>query len=102
MQQFSSSDINEAKRRVREMQERARSYSGIDSDSAPEEEPTEKPTEKAPENENGGNAFGIFDFLSSLTSGEDGSKGIILALILILSREKADNILILALLYILL
>ena len=92
----SSNDINEAKRRVREMQDKARSYTHT--------EPVfeEKPKD-IPKNEpEGASPFGIFDFLSNLTSDEGGSKGIILALILILAREKADNMLILALLYILL
>ena len=99
MQQFSSSDINEAKRRVKEMQERAKSYSQGDSQEAPGE-PEAQSGEKT--NENVSSAFGIFDFLSSLTGDDGGSKGIILALILILAKEKADNMLILALLYILL
>ena len=98
MADFSSSDINEAKRRVREMQERARSYSQGDEPEPPQESKESKNEEKSDST----SPFGIFDFLSNLTSGEDGSKGIILALILILAREKADNMLILALLYILL
>lgn len=100
MPQFSSSDINEAKRRVKEMQERARSYSHSDEKPIPEKEHNSESTEAA--GEKSASPFGIFDFLSSLTSDDGGSKGIILALILILSKEKADNMLILALLYILL
>ena len=95
----SSNDINEAKRRVREMQERAKSYAQKDSQEA-KAEPEAQSSEKA--NENAIPPSGIIDFLSSLTSDDGGSKGIILALILILAKEKADNMLILALLYILL
>ena len=94
MSQFSPSDINEAKRRVKEMQEKARSYSKA-GQSAPVEEKSKAENESA-------SPSGIFGMLSDLTSGDDSSKGLILALILILSREKADNMLILALLYILL
>jgi hypothetical protein len=98
MADFSSSDINEAKRRVREMQERAKSYSqGEQSPSLQEEKPKSES-----ESASSASPFGVFDFLSDFMSGDDGSKGIILALILILAREKADNMLILALLYILL
>ena len=96
-------DINEAKRRVKEMQERARYYSQNEPQPPEEEKKNEPPEESngaARETEKPG--AGIFDFLSSLTSDDGGSKGIVLALILILSREKADNMLILALLYILL
>ena len=92
----SSNDINEAKRRVREMQERAKSYT--QAEPAPQEKPVDTPkaeNESAP-------LFGGLDFLSNLMSDDGGSKGLILALILILSKEKADNMLILALLYILL
>ena len=94
----SSNDISEAKRRVREMQEKARSYNR----QSPE---TENPTGESSNNENESSkssAFGLFDIFSDLSGGDDSSKGLILALILILSREKADNMLILALLYILL
>jgi len=95
MADFSSSDINEAKRRVKEMQERARSYSQS-------EQPQNEEKKKEPPKTESQSPFGVFDFLSDFMSGDDGSKGIILALILILAREKADNMLILALLYILL
>lgn len=98
MAQFSSSDINEAKRRVKEMQEKAKSYAQPEDQSPPTE--SEKESRKSPESEK--KPSGIFEILSSISSGDDGSKGLILALILILSREKADNMLILALLYILL
>ncbi|MBR1763605.1 MAG: hypothetical protein IJ731_09640 [Eubacterium sp.] len=95
----SSNDINEAKRRVRQMQERAKSYS----ESIPETEKNETSENKKDEQKSAGfSSLGMLDFLGDLTSGDDGSKGLILALILILAKEKADNMLILALLYILL
>jgi hypothetical protein len=98
MAEFSSSDINEAKRRVWQMREKAKQFSNesIDFD---EPEQKSSPNENHQQNNSSSNVFDIFH---SLTSGEDGSKAIILALILILSHEKADNMLILALLYILL
>ncbi|MBR2100865.1 MAG: hypothetical protein IJ927_06090 [Eubacterium sp.] len=98
MANFSPSDINEAKRRVKEMQERARSYS----QSVPNENEKQNDIPETKTGSDNNSPLGIFDFLSNLTSGDDGSKGIVLALILILAREKADNMLILALLYILL
>lgn len=97
MADFSSNDINEAKRRVREMQERVKSYQPSE---APHEEKNERKQESSEKNNDNSSGFSIFNILGDLTSGED--KGLILALILILSREKADNMLILALLYILL
>ena len=97
MAEFSQNDISEAKRRVKEMQERAKSYQGDFSPPINEKFEGQEKEEKK-----NSSAFGIFDFLSDLTSGDDSSKGLILALILILAREKADNMLILALLYILL
>ena len=95
MAEFSQNDISEAKRRVKEMQERARSYQA---DAPPEEN---KNAQKEEKKENAA-PFGLSDILGDLTSGDDSSKGLILALILILAKEKADNMLILALLYILL
>lgn len=93
MSDFSSNDINEAKKRVREMRDRARGVvESAPNDKLPEILPKPKP--KA--NEIGG----IGEIFSSLLSSEDSS--LILALVLILSRENADNTLIMALLYILL
>ena len=97
MAEFSQNDISEAKRRVKEMQERAKSYQ---SNYVPPI--NEKPNEQKRDENKSSSAFGLFDFLGDLTSGDDSSKGLILALILILAKEKADNMLILALLYILL
>ena len=102
MAQFSSSDINEAKRRVKEMQEKARSYSRNEPSRINEVSNEENKEKAENENNSGSSLFGSLDFISNLFGEEDGSKGIILALILILAREKADNMLILALLYILL
>ncbi len=100
MNEFSSNDINDAKRRVEEMRKKANDY--IDSPK----------TNKDFSGDSNGNSINKNDsplsFLSDLTgslfssSGNDGSQGLILALILILSKEGADSKLILALLYILL
>lgn len=86
-----SNDIQEAKRRVEEMKRRSQSYI--------EPKLTNKTNSKSNNEPNI-----ISDFLGSLFSNksDDSSTGLILALILILSREGADNKLILALLYILL
>lgn len=92
MADFSSNDINEAKRRVREMQQRAREYTN---DTVSERD--DLPIKNVASQQNG-NIFG--DIFGNLSSSNDSS--LILAIILILSREKADNMLILALLYILL
>ena len=73
------SDIEGAKRRVEEMRRKAQVFS---------EEEKPAPPKPAP------------DIISTLTANDDSA--LILALILILSKEKADNMLILALLYILL
>ena len=91
MAEFSYSDISDAKRRVEEMRKKAQSYVGEDNnESAPPPEIRE----------NKPNSNNFFDLLGSLSANDDSA--LILALILILSREKADNMLILALLYILL
>ena len=101
MSQFSSSDINEAKRRVKEMQERAKMYTEQNNTNSDNEANYEKKNKNEKKSADSSD-FSLFDIFSELTSGDDSSKGLILALILILSREKADNMLILALLYILL
>lgn len=90
MSDFSSNDIYEAKKRVREMRDKAKGFVEQNPADAPI-----LPVEK-PKTDNGG----IGDIISNLISSEDSS--LILALVLILSHEKADNMLILALLYILL
>lgn len=86
-------DINDAKRRVEEMRKKAQDYISdqesqkIIKDSKPSENPM---------------SF-LTDITKSLfsSSNNDSSFGLILALILILSKEGGNNKLILALLYIL-
>ncbi len=97
MSSYSSSDINDAKRRVEEMRKRSQDYI------APSEK--SKTTSSPPESKQNFASNPISDLLNGIFSGSDsgdGSKGLILALILILSKEGADHSLILALLYILL
>lgn len=92
MADFLSSDINDAKKRVEEMRKKAQGYIN------PPSEPPPKPQENS-------NSFGfISDIIGSLfsSSENESSTGLILAIILILSREGGNNKLILALLYILL
>ncbi len=100
MNEFNSNDINDAKRRVEEMRKKANDY--IDA-----------PQNKNTISNNSGNKSSNkpdspLSFLSDITgslfssSKSDGSQGLVLALILILSKEGADSKLILALLYILL
>ena len=76
MAYFSENDINEAKKRVNDMQKRAKSLTN-DNDEKSEALNEENKDEK------------------------DDSSLIILALIMLLSHEGADNMLILALLYLL-
>lgn len=92
MPEFNDNDINEAKRRVWEMQNRA---SKILDDS--------ESTNKNSENETKTNS--IHNSTSNIqnnTNESDNSFLIILSLILILQHEGADNSLIFALLYLLL
>lgn len=87
MNDYSANDINDAKRRVEEMRQRAKDYVDSPQNDIPTQQADESP----------------IPFLSSLGIDKLGSdSSLILALILILSREGADNMLILALLYILL
>lgn len=106
---FSSSEINDAKRRVREMRERAKSF--VDDKQSAENTVKEvieedKNTNYKSEKSRAENNIFDGDFFSKLGLNNidvsDSSSALVLALILILSREKADNMLILALLYILL
>lgn len=106
---FSSSEINDAKRRVREMRERAKSFvdeNPIEKNAAEEVMEEKQKDTRSKENSRAENNRGVGDFFSQLGLNNidfsDSSSALILALILILSREKADNMLILALLYILL
>lgn len=115
MPYFSESDIDDAKRRVREMQNRANNFvtdehkgnsDGFNIPPQRNRQNTEKSHEnnKTEKNSNGdgednkSGQKGIFDLLGD----GDKSQLVILALILVLSREGADNMLILALLYLLL
>lgn len=96
MPQFSEKDINEAKRRVWEMNNRA-SHFVEDRQQAPEPKaekkqpkpPPKQPEQAKPKKEN-----------EDLP--RDKSFFVILAMIMLLSKEGADNTLILALLYLLL
>lgn len=93
MADFLSNDINDAKRRVEEMRKKAQDY-------------VNPPKQEIPQHtEQNEGSFGfISDIVTSLFSSKnnDSSFGLVLALILILSREGGNNKLILALLYILL
>lgn len=105
MADFSASDIDEAKRRVREMRNRAQNFVNrseeTQNNSAPQDEPKgQSQSDNAPNRERGGGS----DFMASLFGDmfKSDDSALILALVMILSREGADNMLILALLYILL
>lgn len=93
MPDFSEYDINAAKRRVQEMKNRAQRFTD---DEVRHDKP--KPSDK---NITGNNKNNTSD---EQISGKEDDKSlfIILALILLLSKEGADNSLILALLYLLL
>ena len=100
MSEFNSNDINDAKRRVEEMRKKANNYI----DTQQNEDKTFKNLSAKSDNKNNSPLSFLSDLTGSLfsSSGNDGSQGLILALILILSKEGADSKLILALLYILL
>lgn len=100
MSEFNSNDINDAKRRVEEMRKKANNYI----DTQQNEDKTFKNSSEKSDNKNNSPLSFLSDLTGSLfsSSGNDGSQGLILALILILSKEGADSKLILALLYILL
>lgn len=91
MPYFSEQDINEAKKRVSDMQKRAEKLKNQENISENENGEDEKLKENIEKNEN------------EIEENEekDDSSLIILALIMLLSREGADNMLILALLYLL-
>lgn len=103
MPQFSEKDINEAKRRVREMQNRAsqliddNTNSKVNRNNTNVERNARSTAEKSKENNQKCEKEEPSDKKS-----DDKSLAIILVLILILSNEGADNTLILALLYLLL
>lgn len=99
MSEFNSNDINDAKRRVEEMRKKANNYI----DTTQNEDKTFKNSSAKSDNKNKSPLSFLSDLTGSLFSSDnDGSQGLILALILILSKEGADSKLILALLYILL
>lgn len=106
MAQFSESEIDAAKRRVWEMQNRASRYTSksesanippvsFQTQSKAEREEPEKSESQKSETDAAQES-------SKDNAEKDKSFGIILALILLLSKEGADNTLILALLYLLL
>lgn len=98
MADYNSNDISDAKRRVEEMRKKAQGY--VDTRDTEKETGTPRPDR----NVNEPQPSFLTEVLGSLFSNQarDNSAGLILALILILSKEGADNKLILALLYILL
>lgn len=96
MPSYSSADVNEAKRRVEEMRKKSQNYiEPVNDDNF--QNKNQKHGQKREQNP-------LNDVLSGLFSNSEknDARGLILALILILSKEGADNSLILALLYILL
>lgn len=104
MAQFSESEIDAAKRRVWEMRNRASRYTSNyakndSADAAPIPVQTENKTEKKEQEKTETDKA---EKSSEDSVEKDKSFGIILALILLLSKEGADNTLILALLYLLL
>lgn len=115
MPEYTNNDINDARRRVEEMRRRARNYvnENNNNNNNTERNHTKKnnspPKQSIADNssqKSGGFDLGfVGDIISSLISNgneSDNSTPLLLALILILTREGADNKLILALLYILL
>ena len=95
MPQFSENDINEAKRRVWEMRNRA-SHFVDDRQTAPPkaEKKQSKPPSESPESPKSEQ--------DKEDLPQDKSFFVILAMLMLLSKEGADNTLILALLYLLL
>lgn len=100
---FSESEINEAKRRVRDMQSRASKFAseGLDEEAVAfhrSEEKAQPLQEKKalPADENG-----ALPDLSDKPDEWENSQLIILALVMLLSHEEADSMIILALLYLL-
>ena len=90
MSEFNSNDINDAKRRVEEMRKKANNYI----DTPQNEYKTFKNSSAKSDNKNDSPLSFLSDLTGSLfsSSGNDGSQGLILALILILSKEGADSI----------
>lgn len=91
MPYFSEQDINEAKKRVSDMQKRANSLKNQEAEESDGKNEKENIKENVAKIENE----------KTENDEKDDSSLIILALIMLLSREGADNMLILALLYLL-
>ena len=104
MADFTGNDINDAKKRVEEMRRRSQSFVENENNGKEKNAEINHKKEKCQKSENS-DSDGILGSLFSslgLSKSDDSSSTLILALILILSKEGADNKLILALLYILL
>lgn len=105
MADFTGNDINDAKKRVEEMRRRSQSF--VENENNGKEKNADEVNHKKENDHKSENSdsVGILGSLFSslgLSKSDDFSSTLILALILILSKEGADNKLILALLYILL
>lgn len=98
MPQFSEEDINAAKRRVQEMRSRVSKFTADDADtvSAP------PPVQEQKHIDNSINSPDTKPQEQEEEQDKNKSFFVILALIMLLSKEGADNTLILALLYLLL
>ena len=105
MADFTGNDINDAKKRVEEMRRRSQSF--VENENNGKEKNADEINHKKengnkPENSDSVGILGSLFSSLGLSKSDDSSSTLILALILILSKEGADNKLILALLYILL
>lgn len=99
MPQFSEEDINAAKRRVQEMQNRVSKFTAQETDTESMPLP---PVQEQKHTENTGNIPDTKPQEQEEEQDKNKSFFVILALIMLLSKEGADNTLILALLYLLL
>ncbi|MDE6470962.1 MAG: hypothetical protein K2L19_08095 [Eubacterium sp.] len=100
MPQFSEEDINAAKRRVQEMRNRVSKFTA---DEQEPPSPTSPPhTKNKTNNENSVKQPDVKAQEQEEEQDKNKSFFVILALIMLLSKEGADNTLILALLYLLL
>lgn len=110
MADFSRSDIEEAKKRVREMQMRANSYIGADNSARNQNVNNNADNKKQAEKQTQGSNRQAEQFFkedkakADKNENESGSDSnfIILMLVILLSHEGADHKLLLALLYLLL
>ena len=105
MADFTGNDINDAKKRVEEMRRRSQSF--VENENNGKEKNADEINHKKEnghksENSDSIGILGSLFYSLGLSKSDDSSSTLILALILILSKEGADNKLILALLYILL